>query len=319
MAGWFWPGAWTLDLAVLGLAVLLDALLPEPPNAMHPVVWMGKLTAAFDRRAPHDQRRRALLAGAGIAVLLPVLFAAAAGWAGWGLREWSAAAYVIGGAVLLKSTFAVRGLTQAALVVARPLAEGRVDAAREGLPSLVGRDPAVLSETLVAAAAVESVAENASDSFAAPWLAFAVLGLPGAFAYRAVNTLDSMIGYRGRYEYLGKASARLDDAINWLPSRVTAMLVLAAGALVGLSPRRGWTTLRRDHASTASPNAGWPMSAMAGLLGVALEKPGHYRLGAAFRDPAAGDIRRAVRVCYGVAALALPLAGGVVAARHALL
>ncbi len=319
MADWLWPGGWRLDLAVLGLAVALDALLPEPPAAVHPVVWMGRLTAAFDRRAPHHGRWRPLLAGAGIAAVVPALFAASAGWAAFGLREWSAVAYVVGGAVLLKTTFTVRGLVNAAMGVARPLAEGELDAARAGLPSLVSRNTEGLSEPLIAAAAVESVAENSSDGFAAPWLAFAVLGLPGAFAYRAINTLDSMIGYRGRYEHLGKASARLDDLVNWAPSRVTALLSLAAGAMVGASARRGWTTVRDDHAKTASPNAGWPMSAMAGLLGVALEKPGYYRRGGSFRDPAAGDVRRSVRVCYGVGVLALLLAGGVTAARHALL
>jgi len=118
-----------------------------------------------------------------------------------------------------------------------------------------------------------------TDSYVAPWLAFALFGLPGAAAYRALNTLDSMIGYRGRYEHLGKASARLDDLVNLLPARLAALLMLAAGALRRLPARRGSRIALRDRRRTASPNAGWTIGAFAGLLGVALEKAGHYRIG----------------------------------------
>ena len=147
---------------------------------------------------------------------------------------------------------------------------------------LVSRDATELSEPLVAAAAIESVAENTTDSFIAPWLAFALIGLPGAFAYRAVNTLDSMIGYRGEYEYLGKASARLDDLLNLIPARISAGLLLLAGAVSGSRVGQGWQTALREHRLTASPNAGWTIAAMAGLLSVSLEKPGNYLIGGEF-------------------------------------
>ena len=117
------------------------------------------------------------------------------------------------------------------------------------------------------AAAIESVAENTTDSYIAPWLAFAILGVPGAMAYRAINTLDSILGHRGPLEYLGKASARLDDVVNLVPARLSALLLLIAGSLCRLPVRRGWQTMLRDQSLTASPNAGWTMSAMAGLLG----------------------------------------------------
>jgi len=133
----------------------------------------------------------------------------------------------------------------------------------------------------VAAAAIESVAEKASDALVAPALAYAAFGLPGAAVYRGINTLDAMIGYRGAYEWLGKAAARLDDAANLIPSHLTnGLLALAAG------PGRGravWRIAWRDHRRTASPNAGWPMAAMAGAIGVELEKVDHYRLGAPAR------------------------------------
>ena len=138
----------------------------------------------------------------------------------------------------------------------------------------------------------------------APLLAYAAFGLPGAVAYRAANTLDAMIGYRGRFEYLGKATARFDDLLNLIPSRLTAGFLLAAGGLVQANVRDGLRVLRRDRGATASPNAGWPMAAMAGLLGVSLEKPGYYRLGDATKAVTAEDIDRAWRIVAIAAALA---------------
>ena len=170
-------------------------------------------------------------------------------------------AYVAGGAVLLRTTFTVRGLSSAAMRTRQALGEGRLDDARTSLRSRVSRDPTTLTTRLVAASAIESVAENTTDSYIGPWLAFALLGVPGAVAFRAVNTLDSMLGYRGSYEYLGKAAARLDDAVNLVPARLSALMLLVSGALVRLA----WSIMLRDRRYTASPNAGWTMSAMAGL------------------------------------------------------
>jgi adenosylcobinamide-phosphate synthase len=297
------------------MAVALDAVLPEPPRCVHPVVWMGRLTAGLERLAPRAGRLRQLVAGAAIALLVPAAFAVAAGWAAWGLRELHPVAYLLGGGMILKTAFSVRGLATAALNVARSLEEDDLDEARVRLRSLVGRDAAALASPQVAGAAVESVAENATDGYAAPWMAFALLGFPGVFAYRAVNTLDSMIGYRGRHEWLGKASARLDDAVNWAPARVTSMLSLVAGWTQGLALRRGWTVLTADAGKTASPNAGWTMSAVAGLLGVTLEKPGHYRLGEGMAQPSPADVRSAVRLSFRIAGLALAVAGMLVVAR----
>ena len=318
MAWWVWPGGIGLDIAVLLVAVALDAAFGEPPNAVHPVAWMGKGVALLKRLSPQSGHMRTVLAGLGIAVAVPAAFAIAAGWAGVGLREAGAVAYILGGAVLLKTTFAVRGLRQAAVSTGRELEAGDLVSARRGLGSLVGRDPASLDASHVAGAAVESVAENSTDGYIAPWLAFALFGLPGAFAYRAINTADSMIGYRGRYERLGKASARLDDAANLAPARISALLILAAGALLRLPAAQGWRTMRRDSGKTASPNAGWTMGAMSGLLGVRLVKPGHYSLGEGFAQPGPDDLRRAVTVSLAVAALGVALTVALLAGRHAL-
>jgi adenosylcobinamide-phosphate synthase len=214
--------------------------------------------------------------------------------------------------------FTAKGLANAAMKTARDLRNEDLETARLHLRSLVGRDPATLTPPQVAAAAIESVAENSTDSYIGPWLAFALFGLPGAFAHKAVNTLDSMIGYHGRYEYLGKAAARLDDFINLLLARLSAVLILFGGLLLGLPAGRGWRVMWRDHGKTESPNAGWTMGAMSGLLGVSLEKPGHYHLGKGFRETLPDDIRLAVRVGYGAAALGAAVAIGMLMARHAL-
>jgi adenosylcobinamide-phosphate synthase len=199
-------------------------------------------------------------------------------------------------AVLLKTMFSWRTLHQAGQRVHQPLAAGNLDEARAALRWLVSRDTAELDTPLLAAAAIESLAENASDSVVAPLLAYALAGLPGACAYRAVNTLDAMVGYRGRYEHLGKVPARLDDLLNLLPARLTGLLIVAAAALCGADARQAWQVMQRDHARTASPNAGYPMAAIAGALGLRLAKPGHYCLNASGRDPTAEDVRRALRL-----------------------
>ena len=142
--------------------------------------------------------------------------------------------------------------------------------------------------------------------------------MPGAVAYRAVNTLDSMLGFRGPNEYLGKAAARLDDLVNFIPARLSALLLLASGAVMGLSVTRAWRGMLRDQRITESPNAGWTMGAAAWLLGIELEKPGHYRLGQGLRDPQAGDIAAVTRLSGYTAALGALLAIGVLTARHAI-
>jgi len=209
-------------------------------------------------------------------------------------------------AVALKSTLSLRGLAHAALAVRDDLARGDLRAARLALGrDLVSRPTSALDAGQVASATIESVAENLTDAFLAPLLFFVAFGLPGAVAYRVINTADAMIGYRdGPLLYFGRVAARLDDAVNLVPARLAALSIVAAAAIAGADARRAWSAMRRDHALTASPNAGWTMSAMAGALGVTLAKPDTYALGDA-RLPAAADIARAVQLLAVAAALAL--------------
>ena len=315
MTWWLpWHPDWYINVGVLLIALMLDLLLPEPPNAVHPVVWMGRLISVLERLAAKIGNTKAFLLGVFMAVAVPTLFAATAWLAAIVLYALGDIPFLIGAAVLLKTTFAVRGLAAAARETQRSIEGADIYMARHNLRGLVSRDATELSEPLVAAAAIESVAENTTDSFIAPWLAFALFGLPGAFAFRAINTLDSMIGYRGKYEYLGKVSARLDDALNFIPARIAAGLLLLAGIVTaGCSAKQGWRTALREHRLTASPNAGWTIAAIAGLLGVALEKPGHYRIGSEYDEPEALDIGKAARLMYVVAALGVVLTVGAIA------
>lgn len=266
--------------AVLWLvaALLWDRLLGEPPAAAHPVVWMGRVIAAADRWTRRGSPAAELGQGLLIALLVPALFAGGTALLMDSLAGWPWLR-LVAGVWLLKATFAVRALGDAANSVRRALDADDLASARTALGSLCSRDADQLGPEAVAAGAVESLAENASDSLVAPLFFFALFGLPGAIAYRAINTADAMIGYHGRYEYLGKAAARLDDLANWVPARLTAGLLLVAGGIRGLPVGRAWRILRRDGGRTESPNAGQPMAAMAGLLGVQLEKPEHYCLG----------------------------------------
>jgi adenosylcobinamide-phosphate synthase len=160
------------------------------------------------------------------------------------------------------------------------------------------------------------VAENTTDSFVAPWLYFAIFGLGGAVVYRTVNTLDAMIGYHGKYEYLGKASARLDDLLNLIPARIAALIIAAVSPLARENMKRSLKVLFKEGHHTESPNAGLTMAAMAGALGVKLEKAGHYVLGVWLRPPTPADITRSIRIMKWVAAFSVLLAFILISIHH---
>ena len=310
-----------LDVLALLLALLLDVALGEPPNRLHPTVWIGNTVAAAERVAPGRDVATAwqLMYGATMAVVIPAAWGALAWAACFGLLELHPLAYVVVVAALLKTTFSVRMLHRVAADIGKILAAGDIGEVRRRMSALVSRDPSGLTERQAAAAAIESVAENITDSIVGPLLAFAIFGLPGAVAYRAINTLDSMIGYRGRYEYLGKPSARLDDLVNLVPARLAAALLwLSTVALPGMRGGPAWRIMLAHHGRTESPNAGWTMAAMAGGLGVTLEKVGHYRLGDPAPEPEGVHIGLATRALYLTTALAGGLAVGIIYLRVAL-
>ena len=266
-------------LFVLLLALAMDVLFGEPPRAIHPVVWIGKVISFWERFAPAQGPRSQLVYGGGVVVLTIFIFAAPVYFLLIYASQISSIAYVIGGALLLKLSFSLRELRRAALAIELILTKDNLREAQAMMSTLVSRDTQSLEKPEIVSATVESVAENVSDSFVAPLFYFLLLGVPGAVAYRVVNTFDAMIGYHGKYEYLGKFAARLDDVLNFIPARVSGLLLVIAAYLCKRDGKRAWRVMLRDHGKTESPNAGWPMSAMAGALRVRLEKRGCYTLG----------------------------------------
>jgi adenosylcobinamide-phosphate synthase len=294
---------------VLLVAVLLDVLLPELPNAVHPVAWMGS-AISFVRKHASTKGRWVPFA---IGLVLMLFGVGTMVFLGWSIQTMAerlpAFAAIAIEALVLKSTFAIRSLVVAAWEVCRALAADDLAEARRLVSwHLVSRDTSSLDEPRLAAATIESLAENTSDSIVAPLFFYVVAGLPGALAYRFVNTSDAILGYRDEErEWLGKAPARLDDVANWIPARLTAMLMIIGGLCTGYRAGSSWQIWRRDHRLTASPNAGHPMSAAAGLLGVELEKVGHYRLNAGAPLPNGPDIISAIGLTVATATMAVPL------------
>jgi adenosylcobinamide-phosphate synthase len=290
---------------VLLLALMLDLIIGDPPNRYHPVAWMGTAIGKAQRRAPRQGRAGQFAFGAALAV------GGASAVAGLGALVSavlshlpSVLAWLLEAAVL-KSTLSWRGLRLAATEVEVALQTDLPEARRLLNWHLVSRDTSQLDASQVAAAAVESVAENTSDGIVAPMFYYAIGGLPAALAYRFLNTGDAMLGYHDEErEWMGKAPARLDDLANLIPARLTALLLMAASAISGQDSRRAVQVWQRDSGKTASPNAGHPMSVMAGALDVELEKVGHYCLGKGQRRPTATDIGRSVRVMNTATVLA---------------
>jgi len=268
-------------LLILLLALIIDLALGDPPNVIHPVAWLGKVVSFLEKRCLSKSHAIQFLYGIGIVLFTTALFTVPAYFILVSLKSLSAVVYVMVGTIFFKLTFSLRGLRQAALKVKELLLEDKLDEARFELRALVGRDTRNLTEPLLVSATVESVAENANDSFVAPLFYFLIFGIPGAIAYRVVNTLDAIIGYHGKYEYLGKFACRLDEVLNFIPARLTALLLVSASFLSGGDGRKSWQVACGEHVKTESSNAGWPMAAIAGALNVQLEKVGHYKLGKA--------------------------------------
>ena len=296
--------------AQVAAALMLDAAFGEPPEPVHPTVLMGHAISESEKLALGLKTLRSRrLAGVALALTLPSLVFVTTRKIMDALPD--GLRWIVGTA-LISTTLSMRGLAEAARSVERALREGRLEEARERVGRFVGRDTDDLSETEACRAAVESVAENTSDGVVAPLLYGFLFGAPGALAYKAVNTLDSMVGHpQSPYAELGWASARLDDLVNLAPSRITALLVgVASGRLI----RTLWITYRYGPL-TASPNAGMAEAAFAGALGVSLGGTNAYggvpRPGPTLgegRTPAPYDIKRGVSLMRRCSVLLVVLA-----------
>jgi adenosylcobinamide-phosphate synthase len=299
--------------AAIVLAVALDLVGGEPSDLWHPVAWVGRALGW----AEHGVRGREVAHGAVALAGVGALVTAAACLVAAAARRLGVLGVLVE-AVALKASLSIRRLGGAADEVRRALAAGDAEAGRFLLGRhLVSRDPTGLSPAQVASGAVESVAENLTDSVAAPLLFYAAGGLPAAWAYRVVNTADAMWGYRdARHERFGTAAATLDDVANLVPARAAALALVAGAGVAGEDAVAAWRIALRDHDRTASPNAGWPMAAMAGALGVGLEKPGAYRLGSHALPESPETIRRAVRVFAAASLVVVAAAVGLALLRE---
>jgi adenosylcobinamide-phosphate synthase len=269
----------TLFIVIAALA--FDALIGDPDwlwrRLAHPVTVIGAAIGWLDRTLNRETWSQPQRKWAGVASV--VLIVTVAGSVGlllqMGLQRTLSGNMALG---LIASVFiAQRSLYQHVARVREAFAEGGLNAARQSVSMIVGRDPDLLDEAGVCRAAIESCAENFSDGVVAPVFWLALLGLPGLIAYKAINTADSMIGHHNeRYESFGWAAARLDDLVNWVPARLSALLLAVAAPIAGGSIKTALNVVKRDAAKHRSPNAGWPESAMAGALGLALAGPRSY-------------------------------------------
>lgn len=288
---------------ILLIALFLDLAFSEPPNILHPVAWLGKLISWQTRTIPGKHKTAQLAYGTFIVLLTIGVITTSGYFLLLYLKELNSLAYVITGGIMLKYTFSLRGLRQAVDQVYKLISINNLDQARHNLSALVSRNTSSLNQEQIMSATIESSAENICDSFVAPLFYFLLFNVPGAIAYRIINTFDAMIGYHEHYEYSGKFAARLDDIMNFIPARLSALAIVIAAWLCGKNHSAAWHIMLRDHKKTESPNAGWTMSAIAGALGVQLEKPGHYRLGDSQQTLSVSTINASLQIIVVVAVI----------------
>lgn len=296
-----------LLIVIIFLAIALDLIMGDPRSFPHPVVLIGKLITVLDKRWNKGKYRVAK----GVCLVFTVLTVVAA-FTIFVLYV----AYLIHPIVaivvhiyLVSSTIAINGLHVAATKVYRPLVKQDILLARKNLSMIVGRDTDKLSEQEIIRGTVETVAENTVDGITSPLFWAFIGGAPLAMLYRAVNTLDSMVGYKdARYAQFGWAAAKLDDLVNWLPARITALTILFGSVVIkGSNRKNGWIALLRDAKKHPSPNSGFPEAMVAGLLGVQLGGVNYYRtvksvratMGDKLRDFTRNDIRKAIMYMHG--------------------
>ena len=301
----------------LAIGFGVDLILGDPHGWPHPVVAIGKLISVLERglrrifpSSPSGERCAGgllWLLTAAVSFMVPALLL-------WGCGLVSPWLRLAAESVMCWQILAVKSLRAESMKVHAALAAGGVEDARQAVSMIVGRDVRRLDKAGIARAAVETVAENASDGVVAPMLFLALGGAPLGFFYKAVNTMDSMLGYtEPPYRNIGLVPARMDDVMNFLPARLSALLMLAAGGLLGMDAGNGWRIFRRDRYSHASPNSAQTESVCAGLLGLRLAGDAWYHgilhkkpyIGDPAREVEPEDIRRACRLLYGTAVLAL--------------
>ena len=310
-------------LIALLIGFFVDLLLGDPHSIPHPVVWIGTLISAAEklvRRLFPKTVRGENIAGGVLWVIVVLVSTAVPALLLYAAYRLHPAAGLVLESIMCWQILATRSLRDESMKVYAALKKGVPEEYRRAVSMIVGRDTAELDDLAVTRAAVETVAENASDGVIAPMLFLALGGAPLGFFYKAANTMDSMLGYiEMPYKNIGLVPAKMDDVLNYIPARLSALLMLAAGALLGMDAKNGWRIWRRDRRNHASPNSAQTESVCAGLLGVRLAGDAYYHgelhkkpyIGDALREIEYEDIPRAGRLLYATAALSLVLFGAV--------
>ena len=288
------------SILIIGFAIVLDLTLSDPKNKYHPTAWIGtfisNLVPLFKNENSHLEKIGGILiviiSSSIVGLLLTVLF----------LKmdiigeEFLVTIITIAlGAILLKTTIAIRGMEQHALAVAVALERDDLDSARENLAKIVKHKTNHLDKNHILSGVLESVSENTVDGITGPMFYFSFFGIPGAFIYRIVNTIDSMIGYKNEmFMNLGWFGANCDKVLNYIPSRITGLIMVFAAMLLGNNWKQSYQILKRDSEKTSSPNAGYPMAALAGALDARFEKIEHYTIGDGIYDLSVKHVRSAI-------------------------
>ena len=272
-------------IVIVGFALLLDFLIGDPKTKYHPTAWIGKLIAVLVPFTRNNSPKKELFGGilivfAVVAIVSTLLVALDFGISLLTIDIVSLVVSIAVGSILLKTTIAIRGMQKHALAVVDALEKDDLDSARNHLSMIVKRNTKHLDKNHISSAVLESVSENTVDGITGPLFYYAIFGLPGAFVYRAINTLDSMVGYKtSLFRNIGWFGANCDTILNYIPSRLTGLVMILSALILGYNWKESFYIMRRDGKKLESPNAGFPIAALAGALGTKLEKINYYAVG----------------------------------------
>jgi adenosylcobinamide-phosphate synthase len=263
------------------LAFFIDLTFGELPDRFHPTLWMGKIIERLKTALKHENPRIEIIHGVFLCLIVLTLFVVPVSFILLLIRETlGRLPYIVVSAIMFQTTFAIKCMKQYTLPVAEAVKKKDYNKAKELLPFIVRRNPNNLTDQHIVSAAVETIAEGTTDGITSPFFYFALFGVPGAVAFRVINTLDSMVGYKDQEHInIGWFSAKMDTIANYIPARLTAILMILSAILLRENWRKSWIILKRDRKNTASPNAGWTIATMAGALNIKLEKPSFYEIG----------------------------------------
>ena len=272
-------------IVIVGFALLLDFLIGDPKTKYHPTAWIGKLIAVLVPFTRNNSPKKELFGGilivfAVVAIVSTLLVALDFGISLLTIDIVSLVVSIAVGSILLKTTIAIRGMQKHALSVVDALEKDDLDSARNHLSMIVKRNTKHLDKNHISSAVLESVSENTVDGITGPLFYYAIFGLPGAFVYRAINTIDSMVGYKtSLFRNIGWFGAKCDTILNYIPSRLTGLVMILSALILGYNWKESFYIMRRDGKKLESPNAGFPIAALAGALGTKLEKINYYAVG----------------------------------------